>query len=209
MEFQYLGANCIRIATKKAVLVFDDNLSTLGTKSITKNDDISLVTNEKTISTNDQGKMQITFPGEYEVSGISIVGIAARGHMDPEDEKNAVVYRIDVEDIRVGVLGHIYADLDDAQLEQLGTIDVLFVPVGNSGYTLDALGVLKLIKKIEPSIIVPTHYSDANLTYEVPQQSLEEALKGVGMEPAETVQNYKLKAADIPDSMKLVVLERS
>ncbi len=62
------------------------------------------------------------------------------------------MYKLIIEDVRVGVLGHIHPELDDKQLEALGTIDILLVPVGGNGYTLDSLEALKLIKKIEPKI---------------------------------------------------------
>ena len=56
-------------------------------------------------------------------------------------------------------------------------VDVLFVPVGGNGYTLDAIGALKIIKKIEPKIIIPTHYADKAIKYEVPQADLDEVMK--------------------------------
>jgi hypothetical protein len=37
-----------------------------------------------------------------------------------------------------GNFGHIYPELSEDQLEQIGMVDILVVPVGNSGYTLDA-----------------------------------------------------------------------
>jgi L-ascorbate metabolism protein UlaG (beta-lactamase superfamily) len=54
--------------------------------------------------------------------------------------------------------------------------------VGNSGYTLDAVGALKIIKQIEPKVVVPTHFADKNVNYEVPQVELSDALKNLGME---------------------------
>jgi L-ascorbate metabolism protein UlaG (beta-lactamase superfamily) len=44
VEFSYFGANCLRITTKKAQVVVDDNLQKLGLKTITKPTDISLKT---------------------------------------------------------------------------------------------------------------------------------------------------------------------
>ena len=48
-------------------------------------------------------------------------------------------------------------------------VDVMFVPVGGNGYTLDGVGALKLIKKVEPKLVVPTHYDDAMLQFPMPQ----------------------------------------
>jgi L-ascorbate metabolism protein UlaG (beta-lactamase superfamily) len=153
-------------------------------------------------------KIIIDQPGEYEASDVSIQGIAARAHIDEEKQKTATIYKLVMEDIRIAVLGHIYPDLTSAQLEALGTIDVLIIPVGGNGYTLDPVGALKLIKEIEPKLVIPTHYDDKGLNYEVPQQSLEDALKGLSMEPREPVTKLKVKAGELGDVTQLVVLEK-
>ncbi len=207
MELQFYGANCLRITTKKAKVVIDDNLSDLGLKSVIKAGDIVLYTAAHApVALETQ--LTIDQPGEYEVSDVSVKGIAARAQVDEEGNQNATIYRVEADDIRLGVIGHIYPKLSDAQLEALGTVDVLIVPVGNSGYTLDPVGVLQLIKAIEPKIIIPTHYDEKDIKYPVRQLSLEEALKGLAMEPKETVPKLKVKPADFSESTELIVLER-
>ncbi len=208
MELQFLGANCIRIATKKAMIVVDDNLSELGIKSVTKTGDTALFTGVHGVPGVSELKLIIDQPGEYEVADVAIQGIAARSHMDEEGRRASTIYKIVAYDIRVGILGHIYPELNDAQLEALGTVDVLFVPVGGNGYTLDAVGALQLIKKIEPKIVIPTHFADQEIKYPVPQNSLEEALKELAMEPAQTLTKFKVKPAEFTDTVQLFVLER-
>lgn len=207
MELQFYGANCLRINTKKASLIVDDNLAELGQKSFTKADDIAIFTGahgEPKVAV----KMAIDQPGEYEMSDVSIQGIAARSHLEEAGQQTATMYKILADDIRVAVLGHIYPELSDSQLEALGTVDVLIIPVGGSGYTLDAVGALQLIKKIEPTIVIPTHYADKDIQYPVPQASLEDALKELAMEPASTVPKLKIKPADLTDDTHLILLER-
>ena len=207
MEFQFYGANCLRLTTKKAKVIIDDNLADLGQKSVTKAGDLVLFTGAHG-AVEVETQLVIDQPGEYEVSEVSVQGIAARSHMDEEGKMSATMYRIDADDIRVGVVGHIFPELNDAQLEALGTIDVLIIPVGNSGYTMDAVGALNLIKEIEPKLVIPTHYDIKGLKYPVPQVSLEEALKGLAMEPKETVSKLKVKPADLSETTELVVLEK-
>ncbi len=207
MDFQFYGANCIRIGAKEAAVVVDDNLAELGAKSITKPADIALFTMLKPKEL-PESRLVISEPGEYEVANISIHGIAARSHMDEAGQKSATIFRIVADDVRVAVIGHVYPDLNDEQLEALGTIDVMFIPVGDSGFTLDGVGALKLIKKIEPKVVIPTHYADSKLKFEVPAVELEEALKAMAMEPAETVPKLKIKAGELSDVTKLIVLER-
>ncbi len=208
MDIQFYGANCIRLSNKKASLIFDDNLADLGAKSVTKTGEIALFTGAHGDTKTDT-KLVIDYPGEYEVSDVSIRGVMARAHIDEEGQRNAVIYRIIMDDLKVVVMGHVFPELSDDQLESLGMVDVLFIPVGGSGYTLDGIGALKLIKKIEPKLVIPTHFDDTSLKYPVPQQPLEEALKALSMEPKETVDKLKLKSADLADTMQMIVLQKS
>lgn len=208
MELQYFGGNCVRVSAKKASVVVDDNLAALGANAITKPDDIVINTNSNIVVTSKQGRILIAQPGEFEVSNISIQGIAARAHMDAIGKK-ATIFKILADDIRLVITGHIYPELSDSELEAIGTVDVLVIPVGNSGYTLDAVGALKMIRKLEPKIIIPTHYDDGTLKYEVPQQDLATALKEMSMEAGEPVAKLKLKSADLPETAQLIVLEKT
>lgn len=208
MDIQFYGANCIVIATKQVRLVFDDNLETLGAKSIAREGDVCLFTSEHPDLVKG-AKMCIDMPGEYEVSRINIRGLQSRGHMDTEAERTAVMYKVTVGDVRILVTGHVFPKISDAKLEDIGLVDVMLIPVGGHGYTLDPEGALQIIKQVEPKIVVPTHYADPGLKYEVPQVTLDEALKVIGMEPKETTKKLQYKPAEIATSTQLVVLERS
>lgn len=208
MEIQFYGANCIKITSKKTALVIDDNLAKLGLKSVATAKDIVLATSDQ-IELPTASYFNINQPGEYEVSEVSIEGIPARSHMDEEGKTSATMYKILIDEVRIGVVGHVHPDLSDAQLEALGTVDILFVPVGGNGYTLDGIGAHKVIKDVEPKVVIPTHFADSKLNYEVPQAPLEESLKALAMEPSETLDVLKLKNFDLGEgSTKLVVLNR-
>ena len=207
MDLQFYGANCLSLTHKGTRIVIDDNLAELGAKNITKPDDVSLCT----LSPKDQpaGRLVFSSPGEYEVADISIIGIAARAHMDEAGTTKATMFKLVVGETSFLFTGHIYPELSEAQLEAIGMIDVLVVPVGGNGYTVDPVGALKLIKAIEPKLVVPTHYDDKTLKYPVPQQTLEGALKELGMEPKETVAKLRLKPGELTDVTQLIVLEKA
>lgn len=208
MELQFHGANCITLTTKNARLTIDDNLVDLGAKSVAKAEDIALFTGAHADPTQ-PARLVIDLPGEYEMSGISIYGIPARAHIDEADKKSATMYKIVAEDLKILVTGHIYPELSESQLESIGMVDVMLIPVGGNGYTLDGVGALALIKKVEPKLVIPTHYDDKSLNYPVPQASLEDALQSLAMEVTETVPKLKLKSLELTDSSQLVILERS
>lgn len=209
MDLQFYGANCVSVSYKGTRLMVDDNLEQLGAKKVTKPEDVALCTMHPKGPV--AGRLVFDGPGEYEVSDISIIGIPARAHMEA-DEKNrdATMYKLVIGENSVLITGHIYPQLDDAQLEAIGMIDVMFVPVGGNGYTVDPVGAIKLIKAIEPKLVIPTHYDDNALKYPVPQQELSVALKEIGMEPKETISGkFKFKPTELTDVTQLVVLEKS
>ncbi len=208
MELQFYGADCIALTTKQARVLIDDNLADLGAKTVAKAGDISLFTGAHA-SPAQPPKIIIDQAGEYEVSGISVYGIPARGHMDEEGKKTAVMYKIVADELRILVTGHIYPELSDEQLETIGMIDVMLVPVGGNGYTMDPIGAFKVVKKVEPKVVIPTHFDDQALKFPVPQQPLEEALKAFPMELKETVAKLKLKSTDLGDTMQLIVLAKA
>lgn len=208
MEIENHGANCFRISYQKASLVIDDNLDDLGSKSIIKEGDIAVFTASHD-QTKAKVKLTIDQPGEYEVSNISVVGVAARAHMDEPKNLSAVMYKIVLGDLKIAIVGHIYPDLSDTQLERLGTIDILIIPVGDTGYTLDSIGALKIIKKIEPKMVIPSHYAQKGIKYPVEQQALDEAIKGLAMEPKERIEKLKVKPADLAvEGTQLVILDK-
>ncbi len=197
------------IATNKVRVVVDDNLADLGGKAVTKQGDIALFTSAHGAA-QQETKMTIDCPGEYETSDVSIYGIPVRAHIDEAKQKNNTMYKIVAHDVRVLVLGHVYPELSENQLEAIGTVDVLVVPVGGNGFTLDPVGATTLIKEIEPKLVIPVYYDDSGLKFPMPAQTLDQALQGLGMEPRERVSKLKIKPADlISDATQLVVLEKA
>lgn len=206
MDLQFYGANCVSVTHKGSRIIIDDNLADLGAKSVTKAEDASLYTGAHGESS---GRLSFDGPGEYEISDVSVVGIPARAHIDEDGTKNATMFKLSAGDVSVLVTGHIYPELSEKQLEAIGIIDLLVVPVGGNGYTVDPVGALKLIKTIEPKMVVPTHYNDKSLKLPVPQQELSNALKELAMEPQETVSKLKLKHGETSDITHLIILEKS
>ena len=207
MDIQFYGANCLTFTFKNTRVVVDDNLAELGKKGIVKSEDIALYTD--LAPENSAARLTFDEPGEYEVGAISIMGIDAKPFMNDDSKKKVTMFKIFNTEISVLVTGHILGELNATQLEKIGTVDVLFVPVGNGGYTLDPIGAQKLIRDIEPKIVVPTHYKDAGLNFPIPQGDLASAIKELAMEPKETLAKLKLKPIDLTDVTQLMILETS
>jgi L-ascorbate metabolism protein UlaG (beta-lactamase superfamily) len=203
MDVQFYGANCLVFSFKSARIVLDYDEAILGKKSVVKPNDVSLYTTPGTTDT--ASRLVFNSPGEYEIGDISISGIEAKAFKG--DDEKVTMYKLSTFDVDMLVTGHITESLTAAQLETIGNIDVLFIPVGNSGYTLDPMGALKLIKDIEPKIVVPTNYKLPNLKYPVDQIDLDSAIKEMSMEPSQTLAKLKVKRSDLSEVTQLFVLE--
>lgn len=207
MDIEYKGANCITITTKKASLVIDPKLSVDGLKDLTPKNSVVLATQPDLLVTGDDAVV-IDRPGEYEVRGVSVVGVAAERMIDHDKSTAATMYRIVVGDVAFAILGHVAVPLSEEQLEALGIVDVVIVPVGGSGYTLDAHQAVAVVRQIDPKVVIPTHYADKDMSYEVPQMELEPFIKELGAPQSETVSKWKIKGP-LPEMLTLMQLERT
>jgi L-ascorbate metabolism protein UlaG (beta-lactamase superfamily) len=94
---------------------------------------------------------------------------------------------------------------DDAAVDEVGDIDVLLVPVGGN-YTIDSSEAIELIKKVEPSIVIPMHFG-------TPENSslglapLSDFLKKIGAENNVALDKLVIKPEELEEEMKVVVLK--
>lgn len=207
MDIEYKGANCVVITTKKTTLVIDPKLSLVGLKDIAPKNAVVVATQMDLLAAGEDAVI-VDRPGEYEVRGISIVGAAAERMIDHDKSTNATIYRVTIGDVKFAVLGHTAVPLTEEQLEALGVVDVVIVPVGGSGYTLDAHQAVSVVRQIDPKVVIPTHYADKALNYEVPQMDLEPFVKELGAPQHETLAKWKLKGP-LPELLTLIELERT
>ena len=108
-DIEYKGGNTVEISTKKSTLVKEA---------------VELATEARFAVNGRAAMLCIEGPGEYEVADFSIKGVAAVRHIDPADaEKLSTLYRVEIGDVRIGILGNIAAKLSEDQLEELGVLD--------------------------------------------------------------------------------------
>lgn len=209
-DIEYKGGNTVVIATKKSTAVFDPKLSLVGLKDVVVKDAVEIATESRFAINSPAAKLHIEGPGEYEVGDFSIRATAAIRHIDASDAKPlSTMYRVEIGDVRLAVLGNIESKLTEDQLESLGVIDLLILPVGGGGYTLDATSAASIVRQIGPKAVIPVHYADSALQYEVSQDTLEVFTKELAA-PVETASKYKVKsAASIPQVLTVIELTRS
>lgn len=209
-EIEYKGANGVIISTKKTKIVVDPKLSVVGLKDLSTKDAVELATESRFAINSPDSNLVIDGPGEYGVAELDILGVPAQRHLDSESEgRTSTMYRIEIGEARIGVIGNIYEKLSDEQLEELGVLDILIIPVGGGGYTLDATGAASVVRMISPKIVIPVHYDDKQLKYEVPQDKLEQFIAELGA-PVEVVAKYKSKQPSItPAPLSVIEITRS
>lgn len=209
-EIEYKGGNGLIIATKQTVAAIDPRLSVVGLKDIQTKNVVEIATEDRFKIEDEDARLVIEGPGEYEVGDFSITGVAATRHIDtPNDEKKSTIYRIELGDVRIALLGNIAPQLSEDQLEALGVIDILILPVGGGGYTLDASSAAVLTRQIDPKVVIPIHYTDNTVKYEVPQDSIDLFVKELGA-PVEKATKYKVKSSlALPAVLTTVEVARS
>lgn len=208
-EIEYKGGNTVLFTTKKGIIAVDPKRSIFGAKDIALNNVIEVATEARFALNSDNALISIEGPGEYEVSGFSVKGIPARRHIDTdESSKLSTMYRITIDDSSIALLGNIGSNLTEEELEEIGVVDIAIIPVGGGGYTLDATSAATLIRKIDPKVVVPVHYDDPGLRYEVPQDSVETFIKELGA-AVETAPRLKVKGvASLPQILTVYQLDR-
>ena len=201
-EIEYKGANAVIITTKKLRVVFDPNLEIVGGKNVSVNNDVEVVTEDRFAVVDSTPRLLFSGPGEYEIGDISLLGIPARRHIDTADDvKKSTAKGV--------VVGNIESKLTDDQLEDIGVVDFAILPVGGNGYTLDAMGATSIIRQLDPKVVIPVHYNDATLHYEVPQNGVDEFVKNLGAPVVEAGPKWKLKKiTDLPDNLTVVQISK-
>ena len=215
MEIIFYGRSCFLLKSKDIRAVLDPYSSEAGLNlpSGIKSDVISVShqhsdhNNTAAISgiESDKKPFVISAPGEYEVNGVSIIGVPSfhDSQKGAERGKNTI-FLYNLEEMGVCHLGDLGHSLSDDELNKLNQVDVLMVPVGGI-FTIDARKAVEIINQIDPKIVIPMHYQDGAGSKLAP---LENFVKEIGMAP-EKVDMLKMVKANLPEEeRKLIVFNK-
>jgi L-ascorbate metabolism protein UlaG (beta-lactamase superfamily) len=214
MDITYLGHSSFRLKGKNASLVTDPYDSQMvGLKYPSVEADIVTVSHDHKDHNQTQlvkgVKKVVAGPGEYEIQGISIIGIPSYHDSEKGQQRGKnVIYVYEVDGIRLAHLGDLGHTLNEGMIEQIGDIDVLFVPVGGSEYNLSSKKAVEVMQAIEPYFVIPMHYKMAeskNSTLNL--SSVEDFLAEAGI-TVEKLPKFSLKKEDIikEQNTKIVLL---
>ena len=151
----------------------------------------------------------ISGPGEYEIKGVSIQGISSfHDNVQGKERGENTIYTLESEGIKICHLGDLgQKELTDEQLEKIGAIDILMIPVGGV-YTISAKEATKIISQIEPKIVIPMHYHIPKLKIKL--EGLDKFLKMMGVKAPEVSKKLSISQRNLPsEGMKIIVLKPS
>ena len=151
MELTYHGHSCVRLRGREMTVVVDPPQTALpglakGTQGIIVRTEGE--TDPERLRARNGEIQEVCGPGEFEIGGVSILGLAAG---------ETTVMRVSVDDVRVVLAGRLRRQLTEDEIDSLGHVDVLVIPVGG-GDALGAIDAAKLVNAVEPSIVVPARY---------------------------------------------------
>lgn len=216
MEIKYVGHSCFHIRTASAKIVTDPFTKESTGLPLPKIEaDIVTISHDHDDHNNPVevkgDPLVLTWPGEFEKKGVHITGFPTfHDGVEGQTRGENVMYKFEDGDISLlhcGDLGHL---LSDDMVERVGNIDILMIPVGDI-FTIGPKDAVKVIKAIEPSIVIPMHFGRPDLRADVfaELQPLATFLKEFGQEGIEPLEKLTLKKDQINTERTEVVVLRS
>ncbi len=209
MIITYLGGESVKVQFGDTILAFNPVSKESKLKPAKFGADIALVSinhpdmnGVDQVSFGEKKAFSVSGPGEYEVKGVFIKGLASESEYEKEKRINTI-YTVSLEGMNICFLGAInQAELPKDAEEAIDDVDILFVPIGGDG-VLDAAKAYKLAVSIGPKIIIPIHYGDVGN-----KDALKAFLKEAGESPKpEAKLTLKKKDLEGKDA-DVVVLEQ-
>jgi len=208
MEITWYGHSCFRLAERGLATTIIDpyNGATLGDEPLRLKGDIITISQDK------PGHNDITVvagsahivrgPGEYEVGGVFITGIQTNENRSKSELAN-VLYLYNYNDLNVAHLGGLNRVPSQTEVEDLGPVHILLIPVGDES-TLDAARAAEVVNLFDPNIVIPMHYPLTSVDL------LNKFLKQMGaVEDHQTLSSLKVNStAALSEETRVVVLER-
>ena len=173
MEINWLGHSSVSINSRDLILITDPYDSSDGTFMNPQKADIVTVSHDSPKHSNVDSVSGdphlINGPGEYEINNFYITGHGTA--LTTIDQGSArkinTLYTIRAEGLTVCHIGALSQKLTPSQIDQIGRIEVLFVPV-TPPEDEDNTIIQETITALQPRIVVPIQYTMGNASDHLP-----------------------------------------
>jgi len=205
MELTWYGLSCFRFTERKlATIVTDPFDAGYGLPVLKLKGDVVTVSHEakghNNIAAVTPRQHVIDGPGEYEMGGVFITGIAT---FDESSSSRNVLYVFDFDGLTVAHLGDMQQVPTQKQIEALEQVNILLVPVG-AGKSLNAAQAAEVVSMLEPNIVIPMHYQLPGLKLEL--ETVDRFLQEMGVTDVKEEASLKVTASGLPEETETVVL---
>ena len=207
MDITYLGHASFRLSGKSLSVVIDPYEEVKSGQRFNKTSaDVVLVSHEhfdhNKVELVEGKRKVIDGPGEYEIDGVSFIGLPTyHDEKKGEERGKNTVYIVEMDGVRIAHLGDLGHKLDEKTLSAMGEIDVLMVPVGGV-YTIDSEVAAEVVRSIEPKFVLPMHYG---LKKEDELETVEPFVTALGIK-SEEMAKLTIKPSDLIGEDQMVVL---
>lgn len=162
MIINWYGEGCLKLQSGDRTILIDPLDSTTGLTPTRIKPDILIKTLESAkLPESGADQNTIIGPGEYNIAGTNIVGFGI-----PQESTTSfikTIYTIELDDITITTLGHISEPPTPEILEHIEETDVVCIPAGGAPF-LDQKVAIKLIKQVQPKIVIPLFFKVPGLT---------------------------------------------
>ena len=207
MDINYLGHSCFRIRGNQAIIITDPFSEGLGYTLGKQTADIVTVSHPHPGHSNAAGVTGahvIKGPGEYEIAGVLVLGITTyHDGVKGQSKGKNTAYLMEVDGVSICHLGDIGHVLSDTDIELIGKIDILMVPVGGVS-TINANMAAQIVRKVEPKVVIPMHYKMAQSKRDL--EPVENFLKEMAFTSAEPKPKLNINKNTLPLTLQVVVL---
>lgn len=211
MTLHYYGLSCFRLQSNiyDVTVLIDPVDQGTGWKMPRVTAEIILSSDANVQDTQGKSKdgappFMIHNPGEYEVKNIFIYGFNVPKKNQTKQSSNTNIFVVGIDDMYVGHLGSLDRVLTEKELDELGHVDVLLLPVGG-GSVCDPKTAVEIVTQIEPRIVVPMMFGLPGLKADL--RDVGDFLKEFGVKDNQPEEKLKLMKKDLPaDDTKVVIL---
>ncbi len=209
MEITWYGHSCFRMVERSVASIVTDPYDKsigYGDLKFNKTDIVTVSHDAPGHNHVDAAKADVVLarPGEYEIGGLFVTGVAMYNVEKVDRSSPNVVFVFDFGNLTVCHLGDLDYVPAQSQIEALGPINVLLVPVGGGG-GLTSSQAVEVISLIEPSIVVPMHFATPAVKVKG-LEGVDRFLKEMGLGSVEPQESLKVNSTASLEETQVVVL---